>query len=81
VWKKINLLEKERVTNNCLLRDKDNTINLLERENVCKKKIIDGLKCGYNRRNMCKIHSLNLALLFQNDTWKITSEYLWGVLD
>jgi len=32
-----NLLEKWIVTNKCLLREKDNILNLLERESVCKK--------------------------------------------
>ena len=32
-----NLLEKKIVTNKCLLRDKNNILNLLERESVCKK--------------------------------------------
>jgi len=29
-----NLLKKKRVTNDCLLWEKDNTLNLLERESV-----------------------------------------------
>jgi len=36
--KSMNLLEKKIVTNKCLLRDKDNILNLLERESACKKK-------------------------------------------
>jgi hypothetical protein len=35
--KKRNLLEKEIVTNNSLLLKKDNILNLLEIESVCKK--------------------------------------------
>jgi len=33
-----NLLERAKVTNNCLLRKKYNTLNLLEREGTWKKK-------------------------------------------
>jgi len=32
-----NLLEKNIVANNCLLREKNNMLNLLERESVYKK--------------------------------------------
>jgi hypothetical protein len=32
-----NLLEKDIITNNCLLRDKDKILNLLKTEIVCKK--------------------------------------------
>jgi len=31
------LLGKKMVTNKCLSREKDNILNLLERESVCKK--------------------------------------------
>jgi hypothetical protein len=34
-----NLLEKDIITNNCLLRDKDKILNLLKMEIVCKKNI------------------------------------------
>ena len=65
-----NLLEKKIVVNNCLIRDKDNILNLLEIESVCKKymnilvdqnKDIIGSKCA-------KIYFANLVLIFQNDT-------------
>jgi len=61
-------LEKKIVVNNCLLQDKDNILNLLEIESVCKKymnilvdqnKDIIGSKCA-------KIYFTNLVLIFQN---------------
>jgi len=73
---KKKLSEKDRVTNSCLLLEKDNTLNLLERDFFCKnnrifflvkkiKEFIGGLNEGVIVFFLKKSTSL---LLFQNDT-------------